>query len=604
MPNELEVIQAEQAAVAKAMQRRPSLGARVNEGILREVYLHNDSFRNFVTGSGVRGKDRTTANQVNPPYMLTFPELSAFYIGDGLGKRIVKMLADDATRNGWDIDGDPDGKIVKQMDRLNVRKHFGEALQWTRLFGGALTILLWDDGKPLSAPFKFDPENPQKLLGLRTHSAAEIWIMPTDLDTDPESVRYDLPAYFTVRRVYGPPYEIHWTRVVEWRGDPTPDRVYPGMDIYRRYWGFGVIQAAFDSLSNMGLSWNAISNLMQESVIGKYKIKNLKQLLLAKDYGAIEQRMANIELSKNYLHGVMLAEDEDYTRDKLEFAGVADVVDRMMMRVSADVNIPVSLLFGRGAAGMNATGEGDARQYYDSVEALQGLYLRAPVEALTMWIGASALPDVDPDEYAIKFRPVWSMNEKDAADVRYKTSQADSLDFINGILSALEIRRNRYGGRYSNNTSLTAEEANNPPPNPFFLQLGLDNDGEPLPGTVQGEEDGNSGTTEGGQTTPHATASKTAAAPSVNLKEATKTRSTPGSIGGKQKKGVTQPGASAVHKPGRSNRITGDRIDALRKALMDHQDDPDALLVALLAFRHDGGDLKGVLETILKENGE
>jgi hypothetical protein len=90
----------------------------------------------------------------------------------------------------------------------------------------------------------------------------------------------------------------------------------------------------------------------------------------------------------------------------------------------------------------------------------------------------------------------------------------------------------------------------------------------------------------------------------VNLKEATKTRSTPGSIGGKQKKGVTQPGASAVHKPGRSNRITGDRIDALRKALMDHQDDPDALLVALLAFRHDGGDLKGVLETILKENGE
>jgi uncharacterized protein (DUF1800 family) len=37
---------------------------------------------------------------------------------------------------------------------------------------------------------------------------------------------------------------------------------------------------------------------------------------------------------------------------------------------------------------------------------------------------------------------------------------------------------------------------------------------------------------------------------------------------------------------------------------MDHQDDPDALLVALLAFRHDGGDLKGVLETILKENGE
>lgn len=596
MSQEIADIQEEQRAHAEASRRTPLLGRRdAGPGIIAQFRRHVDSFRNFVTGSGVRGRDRITANQITPPYLLSFPELAAGYIGDGLIKRITKMPAEDAVRAGWDFDGDPEGRIVRVMNLLEVKQRFGEALQWTRLYGGALTVLLWDDGRPLNSPFRFNPEKPQRLVGLRTHSAAEIWILPKDLDNNPRSIRYELPEYFTVRRVNGPPYEVHHTRVIEWRGNPTPDRIYPGMDIYRRYWGFGDIQAAFDSLSAMGISWNAVSNLMQESVIGKYKLKTLKQLLLAKDYAAIEQRMMNIELSKNYLKGVMLGDDEEYTRDALEFAGVADVLDRLMMRISADVNIPVSLLFGRGAAGMNATGEGDARQYYDSVEAIQDQKLRNHLELLARWIGAVVVPEADPATISAVFRPCWSMSEKEAAETRYKTSQADALDKVNGILSPLEIRRARYGGRYSTYSSIPAADVEAVPPDPFMLQLGIPSGGVVVPAGEGGSEElPESGTHSGGLTAPHATASEVAVVPQVNLKEQTKVRSTPerlrqrgqkgGPGTGRQSQGVSQPGATTVHAPTAGNRTKGDRFDALRRVILDHPDDDEAIQEVLMSF--------------------
>lgn len=583
-------IRQEQVQAARAMQRPATLAQRIPQAlatVVMEVKQHADSFRNFVTGLGVMGRDPTTANQVTPPNLLTYPELAALHIGDGLVKRIVDLPAADATRAGWDIDGDPDGKIAKEMHRVGVQKNFREALQWVRLYGGALTIMIWDDGMPLEAPFKFNPKKPQKIVSMRTHSAEEIWIIPTDIDTDPLSPRYELPTYFTVRRVYGPPYTVHWTRVIEWRGHQTPSRIYPGMDVYRRYWGFGIVQAAFQAISDMGMSWGAVSNLMQEAVIGKYKIANLKKLLLSKDYGAIEQRMQNLELSKSVLKGVLLGEDEEYSRDKLEFAGVADVLDRGMMRVSSEVGIPVALLYGRGAAGMNATGEGDARQYYDGVEATQEESLRAPLESLAVWMGAWLHPDTPPEEYHIVFKPVWSMSEKEKGDLYYKLSQGDALNRVNSILSPEEIRSARYRGRYSYNMSVPSD-AVTPPPDIMMLQLGMGSLGD-----VDGVH-------VGGRSTPGASATEQPSLPEEKTAELTKVRSSPenfrkrGNAGGpntgKQSAGASQPGATLVHTPTTGNRTKKDRLEGLRALLSAENPDEDGIFELLTEFSQDLGE--------------
>lgn len=527
----LDKVQRMQADHAAANQRTPSLQVGFRQPGLAGRML--DGFKNLVTNLGVRGRDKTTANQIGAAYMFTYPELDALYVGDGLAARIVDMPAEDATRAGWDIEGDPDGKLAKAMHSIGVKKEFTDALRWKRLFGGAITIMLWDDGMPLDVPFVYRPGKRQ-IKGLRTHSAAEIWIMPTDIDHDPTSLRYGMPTQYTVRRMNGAPFVVHHTRCFEWRGKTVPNKTSSGMDVYKRFWGIGVMQAAMQAMSDLGISWSSVSGLFQESVIGKYKLSNFENLLAEKDYDSIVKRMMYLEMSKSTLKGVMLGAEEDYTRDSLPFNGVADVLDRMMMRVSSEVGIPVSLLFGRSAAGLNATGEGDARQYYDSVSVEQTDELLPKLSELAQFLAPKFLPDVDPNELVPKFRPVWSMSEKEATECRYKQAQADSLDVVNGILSRKEVRRNRFVGGYSFATSLLSTEME-PPPLP----------GEVAAGAPGGQE-GNPGEGTGGNLSAVVSATPNLGVPTASTLEQTKTRS--------EKEGHTKPGSTKVHQPSTGNR--------------------------------------------------
>lgn len=513
-----------QAQHAKDSQRSPTLSGTSPRSLMQRT---TDGFKNLITNLGVRGRDRTTANQVAATYLVAYPELTALHTGDGLTKRIIDMPSNDATRAGWDIEGDPDGKLVAHLESIGAVREFTNALKWQRLYGGALTVMLWDDGLPLDSVFKFDPKRKLKLRGMRTHSPAEIWFTPMDVDNDPTSLRYGRPTYFTIKRVQGTPYVVHHSRVIEWMGSAAPDKSDAAMDMYRRYWGFGIMQATMQSLSDLGTSWSAVANLFQESVIGKYKISNLENLLAERDYESIHARMMNIELSKSVLKGVLLGAEEEYDRDSLPFTGVADVMDRLMMRVASEVGIPVSLLFGRSAGGMNATGEGDARMYYDSVEALQNDELKPRLMQIAAYVAPYTLPGVDVEEFAVQFRPVWSMSEKERTECVYKQAQADSLMVTNRILSPKEVRRNRYVGGYSYATSLLSTET------------------EPPPELVLPAEGGEAGEGTGGNLSAHVGANATASA-TAETRESTKTRS---------EKGAAKPGSTSIHTPSAGNRV-------------------------------------------------
>lgn len=423
-----------------------------------------DGFKNFVTGLGVRGKDRTTANQVSATSFLTPAELTSLYTGEGLSKVIVDMVANDCTRAGWEFLGDPEQRIKREMQRVGVAQAYNEALKWNRLYGGALTVINWDDGRPLDQPFKQRTTNPYRIVSMRTYSSARIWLLATDFDQDPTSPRFERPLFFTVRKMYGAPFRVHWTRCQEWIGEPVPDPTGYGLDLYRRFWGFGIIQACFQEVSDFGLGWSSVSNLFQEAVIGKFKMANLEELLAENEESKILQRMENIALSKSVIKGVLLGAEEEYTRDSLPFSGVAEVIDRMMMRVSAVARIPVSLLFGRGAAGMDATGEGDARLYYDNVLAEQHKHLEPKLEQLKAWMVPYCTPGTGAEAQPTQFIPVWTPSQKDIVEMHWRQSQAD-LNYFNMLdgfgqraLSVTDVRKNRFQGGYSFDTSVDPQD--------------------------------------------------------------------------------------------------------------------------------------------------
>lgn len=419
-----------------------------------------DGFRNLVTKLGVRGKDRTTANSVAPARIVTDRELSSFYMGDGLGKRIVDMPADDATRSGWDFLGDPKQVLGREMQKLGVTRHYNEAIKWTRLYGGAITVLNWNDGRGLEQAFKQRTTNPYRIMSMRTYALTRLELVAADFETDPTAIRFEKPTFYTVKRQGGSNFRVHWTRVQEWFGVPVPDPNYEGLDIARRFFGMGVIQSVLSDVADLGLSWTAIAGLFQESVIGKYRLNNLEQLLAEGDEDAIVKRMENIQLSKSTINGVLLGAQEEYSRDSLPFSGVAEVLDRMMMRTSCVSGIPVSLLFGRGAAGMDATGEGDARMYYDGVSSVQIGTVEPRLVELKNLMVPYCVPETDAEMITPRFVPVWSPSQQNQVDMHLKQAQADQIYFamqeVDGTRSLTldEIRKNRFVGGYSFETSV------------------------------------------------------------------------------------------------------------------------------------------------------
>ena len=126
---------------------------------------------------------------------------------------------------------------------------------------------------------------------------------------------------------------------------------------------------------------------------------------------------------------LMLDKEEEYETKTTSFATLPDVLDRFMQIASGAADIPMTRLFGMSPAGMNSTGESDLRNYYDRISAMQELEQGPAMHVMDECIIRSALGSRDPDIY-YKWAPLWTMSEKEQADV-FKT-KADGARAIAG----------------------------------------------------------------------------------------------------------------------------------------------------------------------------
>src|SRR4029077_19739346 len=95
--------------------------------------------------------------------------------------------------------------------------------------------------------------------------------------------------------------------------------------------------------------------------------------------------------------------------------------------------MPVTLLYGRSPAGMNATGESDIRGWYDSVSDAQHDTLKPRLTRLiTLLFLAKDGPTQGrvPDRWCLEFNPLWQPTDKELADT--KKIKADTYVALGG----------------------------------------------------------------------------------------------------------------------------------------------------------------------------
>lgn len=422
-----------------------------------------DGWKNILSGFGTK-KDKGVANSDSVAgFARLVPEvLAVLYRTNPEIRNAMDMPAESMTRAGFEVEGD-DGTLYKAFQGLNGPAVFKLAIQWCRLYGGALILLDVKDAGAWDTPW--DPSKGGTIRSLRVYPRTRVSLATMEVSKVPESLYFDDFEQFDIFGANGTPFSVHASRVLLFKSENRVDMLEPGYTDYERYWGLSEVYRGLDDAYGFGTTKQGTSHLMKECSVAKYRLSNLENLVAESDYKSIDNRLEAIDLQKSVVNGVFLGEGEDYIRENVTFSGVPEVWDRQMMAVAGAYRVPVTKLFGRSAAGMNATGEGDDDNWNEYIGGLQQTQMLPPLMKLMMALNASLkvveLPKGDKElaKLSINFNPLSKRDQLKDAQVREAMSRADRNYVEAGILSQEAVLRNRFQGGYAIDTTVTEDES-------------------------------------------------------------------------------------------------------------------------------------------------
>ena len=435
-----------------------------------------DAFQNPITRSGLFMPNPLEATG----YPLTrftrdWQTINSLYRSHWVVRRIIDVIPEDMVKNGYTIKSQINPNKLQEIEATIRRTRSDQAivrgLKWGRLYGGAGALIMIDGQEDqLDQPLELDQVMPGSYRGLLV---LDRWsgIMPDDpliMDTaDPEYGRPD--TYTITSDVMERGIHVHHSRIIRFMGRPLPYLE----ELAENYWGASEIEHVYDELRKRdNVSWN-IAMLTFMANLRVMKMEGMGQILATGNQRAQEDlyntvQAMNAMMNNNSIQ--IIGENDNYESHQYTFGGLGEVYDRFMMDLAGAAETPVTKLFGRSPAGMNATGESDMQNYYDTIEEKQENELRPVYDKLLPIIMISTLGGV-PDDFNYDFNPVRRAPEEEMADLASKNTDSVTKAFQAGLISqrvALkELRQqSELTGMWTNITDEDIEKADDEVMNP------------------------------------------------------------------------------------------------------------------------------------------
>lgn len=151
-----------------------------------------------------------------------------------VANRIVFQVAHDIFDNWFRVeeasekpDASFDREVQKVLSLLNAKAVFTQFAVYERLFGWAIIALSYADyGKGPEAPVS----GPREIIELFPFSSLQFTVQPSDEDKEPESPRFGLPIYYTLRRDSAGQTKLHFSRLIN-GATRLLDHPYKGMSV-------------------------------------------------------------------------------------------------------------------------------------------------------------------------------------------------------------------------------------------------------------------------------------------------------------------------------------------------------------------------------------
>lgn len=382
-----------------------------------------DGYKNLMNKYGTQD-DVSEQYRFESDEPVTDIELTLNYEENGLFAKIIDVPADDAVSSGFSYgvnDADLENFINESLDELDFEEKASTAIKWSRLYGGALMVMIIDDGKELEEAVDWD-----NIRGIDELLVFERPLITPDYNSiynqDPRDrkwSKFGMPEFHEISPVYGKAFKVHESRCLLFKNGTLPQSSsrteyrFFGMPEYVR-----IHKAVQETMTSHG---NGVK-LLDRAVQAIYKMNN-RANLLETDEGEdiVLRRLRIIDMAKGIINSVAIdANGEDYDYKSVTFAGTKDIIDSTCNMLSAVTNIPQTKLFGRSPAGENSTGESDMEIYYTFVGKIQKLNLKRNMGTLIDIILAAGKYKGKYEEipkYKLDFKPLWSLSEAEQANV-------------------------------------------------------------------------------------------------------------------------------------------------------------------------------------------
>ena len=369
--------------------------------------------------------------------------LNSLYRDNWVVQNVVGLMVDDMLREWYKLRGTISPEYKDELARVErvtqIRARLNEGLRWGRLYGGAAGLIMIDGQNDLSKPLDLEMIYPGSFKGLYILDrwqgiSPNIRLVFEGGEEVPES-------YSVVDGSGNTVATVHHSWVIRFTGRELP-RIERQAELY---WGESEVEALYkDVVAHDNVSANMAALTFQAN-INTQEVQNLEQLF---SLGSTEQQrrfwstmQAMSVVRSNF--GIQLINKGDAVHNtQYTFTGLQEVYESMCLNLCGASHYPMTKLFGRSPAGMNATGESDLQNYYDYVDSQREAKLRPalerllPVMAMSAW---GAVPDnlqIDfpPDNLQIDFPPLWTPTAKEVAEIAKVKTEATVAGFQAGII--------------------------------------------------------------------------------------------------------------------------------------------------------------------------
>lgn len=395
-----------------------------------------DGWKNLLTLSGTK-RDRTTRSQFYRNSKLDRNTLENLYSSSGIARRLIDIFAQDSLREWFYTDDEKSSELQDRFEEIYLHSHLFKFLSLSRLHGGALLLLLIDDGRNLAEPL-----NEQAIQSIEGFRVYDRWSVSWALNMvyhDPSHQFYGEPEFYEIQPSFSVPFRVHESRVVKLDGLIVSDRERRE----NQGWGLSFLEPVYQYLRDLDGTHRASASIVEDFIQTVMSVKGLTDLIGSGGEENIVKRLEILDLSRSVLNTILMdADGEQFSKQASSVAGLSEILNAFRIQLSSASGIPMTKLFGISPGGLNATGNSDIRNYYDDIANYQRIYLKPVLERLVkLFILEKKGPykGIEPEKWSLHFNSLWQLDEREKSEIQKIVADTDAIYMDRGVFRPDEI---------------------------------------------------------------------------------------------------------------------------------------------------------------------